>query len=367
MTELITFQPVSQKKRIAVIPGDGIGPEVIAQAVNVIQASGADVELTHFDWSANRYLADGVTVPPDGFAMLERDFDAILLGAFGDPRVASNIHAKEILLGMRFKMDLYANVRPVRLLDASFCPLKGIEPIDIDFVVVRENTEGVYVDAGGVFKLGTPDEVAVQEDINTRKGVERVIRYAFEYCERHKKQNGSARKSVLMCDKSNALTHAGGLWQRVFKEVSREYPQITPQHMYVDALCTQMVRDPRQFDVIVTNNLFGDIITDLGAALQGGLGVAASGNLHPGRTSMFEPVHGSAPPLAGKNVANPMGAILSAALMLEYLGLHQEAAAVERAVREAVVSGKGTKDVGGSLGTRETGDYIAAHIRTTGN
>ena len=207
---------MSPKKRIAIIPGDGIGPEVIAEAVKVVQASGAGVEMTHFDWSANRYLADGVTVPPDGFAMLERDFDAILLGAFGDPRVPSNIHAKEILLGMRFKMDLYANVRPVRLLDASLCPLKGVEPRDIDFVVVRENTEGVYVDAGGVFKPGTPDEVAVQEDINTRKGVERVVRYAFEYCERHKKQDGIPRQRVLMCDKSNAMTHAGGLWQRVF-------------------------------------------------------------------------------------------------------------------------------------------------------
>src|SRR6266853_2374905 len=248
-------------KRIAVIPGDGIGKEVIPQAVRVIEAAGADLALTHFDWGADRYLADKVTVPADGFATLARDFDAILVGAFGDPRVPSNIHAKEILLGMRCKMDLYANLRPVRLLDASLCPLKAIEPKDIDFVVVRENTEGAYVDAGGVFKQGTPDEIAVQEDINTRKGVERVIRYAFEYCERHKTQDGSARKSVLMCDKSNAMTHAGGLWQRVFKEVSREYPQITPQHMYVDALCTQMVRDPRQFDVIVTNNMFGDIIT----------------------------------------------------------------------------------------------------------
>jgi 3-isopropylmalate dehydrogenase len=353
---------VGQKKRIAVIPGDGIGLEVIAPAVNVIQASEADVELTHFDWSANRYLADGVTVPPDGFAMLGRDFDAILLGAFGDPRVASNIHAKEILLGMRFKMDLYANVRPVRLLDASLCPLKGIEPRDIDFVVVRENTEGVYVDAGGVFKLGTPDEVAVQEDINTRKGVERVIRYAFEYCERHKKQDGSAHKSVLMCDKSNAMTHAGGLWQRVFKEVSREYPQITPQHMYVDALCTQMVCDPRRFDVIVTNNMFGDIITDLAAGLQGGLGMAASGNIHPGKTSMFEPVHGSAPPLAGKNVANPMGAILTAAMMLEHLGMTPEAERIEAAVLDAVRQKKTTQDIGGSLGTREAGEWVAKRM-----
>ena len=354
---------MSPKNRIAVIPGDGIGPEVIAEAVKAIQASGADVELTHFDWSANRYLADGVTVPSDGFAILERDSDAILLGAFGDPRIASNIHAKEILLAMRFKMDLYANVRPVRLLDASLCPLKGVEAKDIDFVVVRENTEGVYVDAGGVFKQDTPDEVAVQEDINTRKGVERVIRYAFEYCERHRKQDGTPRKHVLMCDKSNAMTHAGGLWQRVFKEVGREYPQITPQHMYVDALCTQMVRDPRQFDVIVTNNMFGDIITDLAAALQGGLGMAASGNIHPGKTSMFEPVHGSAPPLAGKNVANPFGAILTAAMMLAHLGLAQEAARIEAAVLEAVREKKLTQDIGGSLGTRQAGDWVAARLQ----
>jgi 3-isopropylmalate dehydrogenase len=353
---------VIPKKRIAIFPGDGIGPEVIAEAVRVVQASGAAVEMTYFDWSANRYLADGVTVPPDGFAMLERDFDAILVGAFGDPRVASNVHAKEILLGMRFKMDLYANVRPVRLLDASLCPLKGIEPRDIDFVVVRENTEGVYVDAGGVFKQGTPDEVAVQEDINTRKGVERVVRYAFEYCERHKKHDGTPRRHVLMCDKSNAMTHAGGLWQRVFKEVGREYPQITPQHMYVDALCTQMVRDPRQFDVIVTNNMFGDIITDLAAGLQGGLGMAASGNIHPGKTSMFEPVHGSAPPLAGKNIANPLGAILTSAMMLAHLGLTREAEKIEAAVLEAVQQKKITQDIGGSLGTRDAGEWVAKRV-----
>jgi len=353
---------VTPKKRIAIIPGDGIGPEVICEAVKVIQAARAPVETTQFDWSATRYLADGVTVPADGFAMLARDFDAILLGALGDPRVPTNIHAKEILLGMRFTMDLYANLRPVRLLDASLCPLKAIEPKAIDFVVVRENTEGAYVDAGGVFKRGTPDEIAVQEDINTRKGVERVIRYAFEYCERHKKQNGSARKSVLMCDKSNAMTHAGGLWQRVFKEVSREYPQITPQHMYVDALCTQVVRDPRQFDVIVTNNMFGDIITDLAAGLQGGLGMAASGNIHPGKTSMFEPVHGSAPPLAGKNVANPLGAILTAAMMLAHLGMSPEAERIEAAVLEAVRQKKTTHDIGGSLGTREAGEWVAKSV-----
>jgi 3-isopropylmalate dehydrogenase len=355
--------PKSAKKRIAVIPGDGIGKEVIPQAVAVMQAAGATLQFTEFDWGADRYLRDGTTVPPDGFAMLARDFDAILVGAFGDPRVKTNIHAKEILLGMRFKMDLYANVRPVRLLDVALCPLKNVEPKDVDFVVLRENTEGVYTDAGGVFKLGTPDEIATQEDINTRKGVERIIRYAFEYCRSHKKLDGSPRGKVLMCDKSNAMTHAGGLWQRVFKEVSGEYPDITPQNMYVDALCLQMVRDPRQFDVIVTNNMFGDIITDLAAALQGGLGMAASGNIHPRRTSMFEPVHGSAPSIAGKNIANPFGAILTAAMMLRYLGFTHEPDKIEAAVLEAVHQKKTTQDVGGTLGTKEAGEWVALLIQ----
>jgi 3-isopropylmalate dehydrogenase len=350
------------KRRIAVIPGDGIGKEVIPQAVSVIQASGAEVEMANFDWGADRYLSDQTTVPPDGFSMLARDFDAIFVGAFGDPRVKTNIHAKEILLGMRFKMDLYANVRPVRLLDAALCPLKGVEPKDVDFVVLRENTEGVYTDAGGVFKQGTPDEIATQEDINTRKGVERIIRYAFEYCQQHTKLDGSPRSKVLMCDKSNAMTHAGGLWQRVFKELSAEYPKITPQHMYVDALCMQMVRDPRQFDVIVTNNMFGDIITDLAAGLQGGLGMAASGNIHPGRTSMFEPVHGSAPPIAGKNQANPFGAILTAAMMLRHLVFDKEADKIEAAVLEAVQQKKTTQDIGGLLGTKEAGEWVVQRL-----
>jgi len=353
---------VSLKKRIAAIPGDGIGKEVVAEAVKVIAASGAAVEITQFDWGADRYLVDGITVPPDGFTMLARDFDAILVGAFGDPRVPSNIHAKEILLGMRFQMDLYANVRPVRLLDASLCPLKGIEPNDVDFVVIRENAEGVYTDAGGVFKRGTPDEIAIQEDINTRKGVERIIRYAFEYCERHTKADGGPRKQVLMSDKSNAMTHAGGLWQRVFKEVAQEYPQITAQHMYIDALCMQLVRDPRQFDVIVTNNLFGDIVTDLAAALQGGLGMAASGNIHPGKTSMFEPVHGSAPPIGGKNIANPFGAILAAAMMLRHVGMASEAEKIEAAVMDAVREKKSTADVGGNRGTKQAADWVAEKV-----
>ena len=365
---------MSLAKRIAVIPGDGIGKEVIPQAVKVMQAAGAPIELTPFDWGADRYLADGVTVPPDGFATLAVDFDAILVGAFGDPRVPSNIHAREILLGMRCKMDLYANVRPVRLLDASLCPLKVVEPKDLDFVVIRENTEGVYGDLGGVFKQGTPDEVAIQEDINTRKGVERIIRYAFEYCASNRKldgsKNGSPRRRVLMCDKSNAMTHAGGLWQRVFKEVAAEYVQIETQHMYVDALCMQMVHDPRGFDVIVTNNMFGDIITDLAAGLQGGLGMAASGNLRPGRASqgqvgMFEPVHGSAPSIAGKNMANPFGAILTAAMMLAHLGMSGEAQKLEAAVLEAVRQKKTTSDIGGTLGTREVGEWVAERVSSS--
>jgi 3-isopropylmalate dehydrogenase len=358
----VSRKRVNPKQRIAVIPGDGIGQEVIPQAVRVLEAARADLALTHFDWGADRYLRENVAVPPDGFATLARDFDAILVGAFGDPRVPSNIHAKEILLGMRFQMDLYANVRPVRLLDASLCPLKGIEPKDIDFVVIRENTEGVYGDLGGVFKQGTADEVAIQEDVNTRKGVERIIRYAFEYCAKNRKLDGLPRRRVLLCDKSNAMTHAGGLWQRVFKEIAAEYSEIETAHMYVDALAMQMVRDPRGFDVIVTNNMFGDILTDLAAALQGGLGMAASGNLHPGKISMFEPVHGSAPPIAGKNIANPFGAILTAAMMLAHLGMTAAAAKIEGAVLEAVRQKKTTQDIGGTLGTRETGEWVANFI-----
>src|SRR5436309_2335119 len=312
-------------RRIAVVPGDGIGKEVIAQAVNVVKASKAKVEFVEFDWSADRYLKDGTTIPADGFAMLARDFDAILVGAFGDPRVPSNIHARDILLCMRFKMDLYANVRPVKCLDDSLCPLKNVPAADIDFVVVRENTEGPYVDVGGIFKKDTADEVAVQEDVNTRKGVERVIRFAFDYA------RSKGRKKVLMTDKSNVMTYAHGLWQRVFKQVSAEFTDLQPSHMYVDALCMHMVRDPSQFDVIVTNNMFGDIITDLAAALQGGLGMAASGNIHPGKTSMFEPVHGSAPPFAGKDIANPMGAILTAAMMLDHLGFAAESSRINQA------------------------------------
>ncbi len=345
------------KKKIAVVPGDGIGREVIPAALNVVRATGAAVEFTEFDWGAERYLKDGTTIPANGFEMLARDFDAVFVGALGDPRVKTNIHAKEILLGMRFKMDLYANVRPVKLLDESLCPLKGARAEDVNFTVIRENTEGMYMDMGGFFKKDTPDEVATQEDINTRKGVERVIRFAFEYA----RANG--RRRVMMSDKSNVMSYAGGLWQRVFRQVGEEYPEMEKQHMYVDALCLQMVREPKSLDVIVTNNMFGDIVTDLAAALQGGLGMAASGNIHPGRTSMFEPVHGSAPPIAGKNVANPMGAILTSSMMLAHLGFTDEAKRIEGAVTAAVKEGKTTVDVGGLLGTKECAEGVASRIR----
>jgi 3-isopropylmalate dehydrogenase len=346
--------------RIAVIPGDGIGVETTAEAVKAIRATG-DVFGQQFDlemlpWGAEHFLKTGVTIPPDGYAMLRDQFDAIFIGALGDPRVPDNRHARDILLGTRFELDLYVNYRPVKLLEARLCPLRDRSTADVNFVVFRENTEGLYVSIGGRFKAGTEDEVAIQEELNTYKGVRRIVVHAFEFA----KANG--RRSVCMSDKSNAMAQGHALWQRVFREVAPLYPGIEARHLYIDALALLLIQNPAQFDVIVTNNLFGDIITDLGAALQGGLGLAASGNLHPGKTSMFEPVHGSAPPLAGKNVANPMGAILSAALMLDHLGLRQEAAAMEAAVRDAVVAGQGTREIGGSLGTTETGDYIAAHI-----
>jgi 3-isopropylmalate dehydrogenase len=348
--------------RIAIIPGDGIGVEVTAEAVKVLRRAGEvfgrQFDLHSLPWSADHFLKTGETIPANGYAMLRDEFDAVLIGALGDPRVPDNRHARDILLGTRFELDLYVNYRPVKLLHERLCPLKNRQPADIDFVVFRENTEGLYVNIGGRFKAGTDDEVAVQEEVNTYKGVHRIVKHAFDFA------RGNGHRRVCMADKSNAMTQGHALWQRVFRALSAQYPAIEARHLYIDALALLMVQDPSQFEVIVTNNLFGDIITDLGAALQGGLGLAASGNLHPGRTSMFEPVHGSAPPLAGKNLANPMGAILSAALMLQAMGLKLEGAAVEAAVKQAVVNGQGTKEIGGSLGTRETGDYIAKAITT---
>ena len=341
--------------RIAVIAGDGIGKEVTAEAVRILNAVGG-IDIEPLPWSADHFLATGETVPAGGYDTL-RTFDAILVGALGDPRVPDNRHARDILLGTRFDLDLYVNYRPVRLLDARLCPLKDRSPEDVNFVVFRENTEGLYVGAGGRFKAGTDDEVAIQEEINTFKGVNRIIRHAFEFaCAR-----GLTR--VCMADKSNAVTHGHALWQRVFHEVRADYPGIQATHLYIDALAMFLVQDPAQFEVIVTNNLFGDIITDIGGALQGGLGMAASGNIHPGRTSLFEPVHGSAPALAGKNAANPIGAILSAALMLETLGRPDDCARVEMAVAAAVRSGEVTGDVGGTLGTTEAGAAILRRLR----
>jgi 3-isopropylmalate dehydrogenase len=346
--------------RIAIIPGDGIGKDVTAEAVKVLEAvsrtSGISLDLVHLPWSADYYIATGETLPPDGYRMLREEFNAIFVGALGDPRVADNRHARDILLGTRFELDLYVNYRPVRLIADRLSPLKDRTRKDINFVVFRENTEGTYVSVGGRFKAGTEDEVAIQEEINTYKGVHRIIRHAFEYA----KANGLTK--LCMADKSNAMQQGHALWQRVFKEVAAEYAGIAATHMYIDALAMFLVKDPGQFQVIVTNNLFGDIITDIGGALQGGLGMAASGNIHPGRTSLFEPVHGSAPPLAGKNMANPMGAILSAALMLETLGRNDEARAIESAVEAAVHAGHTTTDIGGKLGTREVGDWIAGHL-----
>jgi 3-isopropylmalate dehydrogenase len=345
---------------IAIIPGDGIGKEVTAEAVKVLDAVadrfGRRLNLQHLPWSADHYLDTGVTIPANGYDTL-RGFDAIFIGALGDPRVPDNRHARDILLGTRFELDLYVNHRPVKLLDERLCPLKGRQPQDVDFTVFRENTEGVYVGIGGRFKAGTDDEIAVQEEVNTWKGVNRIVRYAFEFA----KARGLTK--VCMADKSNAMPQGHALWQRVFREVASQYPQIEPTHYYIDALAMYLVVDPAQFQVIVTNNLFGDIVTDLAAAFQGGLGMAASGNIHPGRTSMFEPVHGSAPKFAGKNVANPIGAISSAALMLETLGMKDEAAAIEAAVLAAVRENQVTQDIGGRLGTREAGDGIVRSIR----
>jgi 3-isopropylmalate dehydrogenase len=328
----------------------------MAVVAAVTQTSGRRVEIETLPWSADHFLSTGVTIPKDGYALL-RQFDAVFVGALGDPRVPDHRHARDILLGTRFELDLYVNYRPVRLLDERLCPLKNRTPADVNFDVFRENTEGLYVGVGGRFKAGTPDEVAVQEEINTYKGVHRILRHAFEYA------RATGRTRVCMADKSNAMTDGHALWQRVFAEVAPEYPGVQARHVYIDALALYLIQDPSQFEVIVTNNLFGDIVTDLGAALQGGLGLAASGNLHPGRTSMFEPVHGSAPPLAGKNVANPVGAILSAAMMLDYLGARDEAAAIESAVAKSVRDRHGTADIGGTLGTKETGERIAGLLR----
>jgi len=348
--------------RIAVIPGDGIGKEVTPEAVKVLRAVAGSakrpMEFIEFDWGADKFLREGVTLPAGAVELLRDEFDAILFGALGDPRVPSNQHAADILLGLRFKLDLYVNARPVELLHDRLTPLRDRTEKDIRLIVFRENTEGLYVGVGGFFKKGTADEIAVQEDVNSRKGVERIIRYAFEYARR----NGLKR--VCMSDKSNAMNFAHDLWQRVFKEVRLEFAEIDSRHLYIDTLAMEIVRDPRQFDVIVTCNLFGDIISDLGAQLAGGLGLAPSGNIHPGRTSLFEPVHGSAPNIAGKGISNPLGSVLASAMMLEFLDWKPEAAALREAVRSALQENYVTRDLGGEKQTQVVGDWLAERVKS---
>jgi len=351
--------PPSQRRpqRIAVLPGDGTGKDVTAEAVKVLEAAAETwdlpLELIHFDWDADRYLATGETLPKGALDDFRENYSSVFIGAYGDPRVPDMKHAADILLGIRFGLDLYINLRPVKLYDARLCPLKDRTERDVDMVIFRENTEGAYVNVGGNFKKGTPDEIAIQDEIHTRKGVERIIRAAFEYAVAH------GRREVLMADKSNVMRYGHDLWQRAFAEVAAEYSGLPSRHMFVDALTMQMVRNPESLDVIVTNNMFGDIITDLGAGLQGGLGVAPSANLHPGQTSMFEPVHGSAPKYAGTGRANPLGAIFSTGLMLDFLGHKEAAAALESAAAASMRDGATTPDLGGSLTTSQVGDLLA--------
>jgi 3-isopropylmalate dehydrogenase len=340
--------------RIAIIPGDGIGTEVMREATRVLEClrdtRSLDLEWVEQDLGAERYLRDGVTITDEEFRSLSEDYDAILLGALGDPRVPDNAHTRDILLGMRFRLDLYVNFRPCEPLHPSLSPLKDAGPIRLE--IFRENTEGLYVNRGEVTGEGTPDEVAIQEDLNTRKGVERIIRAAFEYAV------SKGRERVTMVDKANAMPKAGSLWRRTFAEVGEHYPDVRQDCMYVDAMAMDLVRRPEQYSVIVTSNLFGDILSDLAAEVTGGLGTAPSANVHPGRHVLFEPVHGSAPDIAGEGIANPMGAIRCVAMLLAHFGWDEESAAVENAVRGAFSEGVMTPDLGGSSSTSDVGDWI---------
>ncbi len=349
--------------RIAVVPGDGIGPEVTREALKVLGAVANIAEISVFPWGADHFLTTGETIPEGAFEMLARDFDAVLAGAFGDPRVPDGRHADEILLGMRRRLDLFANVRPVRALHDSVVPLRNARAADVDFVLFRENTEGAYSGRGRVSKAGTPDEEAVEEDVTTRRCVERICRMALAFAETFDKPRRLGRRPrVLLADKHNVQKRGGGLWHRVFFELVGTFPSCDGRHMFADALAHEMVRDPASLDVVVTNNLFGDVLSDLGAALQGGLGLAPSGNVHPGRTSVFEPVHGSAPDLAGKGLANPFGSIRSVGMLLAHLGRPDLAERVEGAVAACVAAGETTRDLGGKLSTAEAGDAVVARL-----
>jgi len=345
--------------RIAAIPGDGIGVDVTREALKVLhlaaELDGTALQVDEWPHGAEHYLRTGLTISAEELSRLG-EYDAIFLGAMGDPRVPKNEHARDILLGLRFSLDLFINLRPVRLFRAEHSPLRSVRPEDVDLVVFRENTEGVYVGMGGNFKAGTRDELAIEEDVNTWKGVERIIRAAFEYARKR------GRRRVTLTDKANAMPHAGALWRRVFAAVGAEFGDI-PQHaVYADALALDLVLHPDRYDVIVAPNLFGDIVSDLAAALVGGLGLAPSASIHPGGAALFEPVHGSAPDLAGTGRANPLAAILTTALLLEHLGGAIAAEAVEAAVRRALDEGTTTPDLGGQLSCGQVGDAICAAL-----
>jgi 3-isopropylmalate dehydrogenase len=347
--------------KIAVVPGDGTGPEVVNEALKVLSAAadktGFQYETVHYDVGGDRYLATG-EVLPDSVVEELKTFDAILLGAIGHPDVKPGILEKGILLRIRFELDQYINLRPVKLYPGVETPVAGKGPEDIDFVVVRENTEGLYAGGGGFLRKDTADEVAIQESINTRKGVERCIRYAFEYCAKRNKD-----RKLTLCGKTNVLTYAWDLWERAFNQVGTEYPGITPDYAHVDAICMWMVKNPEWFDVIVTDNMFGDIITDLGAMIQGGMGIAAGGNINPEGTSMFEPIGGSAPKYTGQNVINPLAAIAAAQMLLEHLGEERAGGLVDAAIARACSQDLGSLSAGKmGMSTTEVGDLIVKYV-----
>ncbi len=345
--------------KIAVVKGDGIGPEVVDEGLKVLkavsQSDGFKYELTDYPYNSEYYLTKKI-LPPESFFEELRKFDAIFLGAIGDPRLEPGLVERAIIAGIRFKLDLYINLRPIKLYAEHLCPLKDKKPSDIDFIVVRENTEDLYTGLGGIFKKGTADEVAIQEMIFTRKGTERSIRYAFELAK------ASGRKKITLVDKANAI-RAMDIWTRTFEEIGKEYPDIEKDHNYVDAACMWMIKNPESFEVIVVNNIFGDIITDLGAMLQGGMGIAASGNIHPGQVSMFEPIHGSAPKYKGQNKANPLAAISACGMMLDFLGEKKSALKIEKAIEHLLVTKK-IKSLGTDSGykTNQIGDLVVEEI-----
>jgi len=347
---------MSQSYPIAVIPGDGIGPEVVREGLRVLDRvasiEGFRIEPTTYPFGAEHYLKTKEIFPETAFSEV-RQKRAILLGAIGDPRIEVGLLEFGIIAKMRFELDLYVNLRPVKLYAEHLCPLKGKTPEDVDFIVVRENTEDAYAGMRGFFKKGTPDEIATQEILFTRKGVERVIRYAFELA----RKRGDEKKLTLV-DKANAV-RAMDLWTRTFAEVGAEYPDITREHAYIDAACMWCVKNPEWFVTVVTSNMFGDILTDLAAMIQGGLGIAASGNLHPGKVSLFEPIHGSAPKYTGKNVANPLATIMAVSMMLDYLGETRGAARIEEAVTNLLRS-KRIPSLGSDSGlsTSQIGDLV---------